>query len=310
MGLGNQMFQYAAGRALSLYKNVPFKIDISSYEGYSLRKFELDTFFAISPCRATKEEVSNYQITQPLKSAWNRLFPSDKMRFYTCPYEETGIKRTILKVNELLSPAHTKKTYLEPDYHFSEDFFRTPDDVFLIGFWMSWRYFKVFDKEIRQDFTIRPELVRHLIDIEKEIIKNNSVSIHIRRTDFTTQKNSSLHGVIPIEFYNKAIDEISNKMPSPHFYVFSDDVTWAKENLHSSFPITFVSGDVTSTAVEDFYLMTVCKHNIIANSTFSWWAAYLNSNSGKMIIAPEKWYNTSPFNYKDVYPLSWLILNS
>ncbi len=104
--------------------------------------------------------------------------------------------------------------------------------------------------------------------------------------------------------------EIAGSTPSVHFYVFSDDIKWVKENLQSQFPITFVSNEVTKSAIEDFYLMTVCKHNIIANSTFSWWAAYLNNNPGKVVVAPEKWYNESPYNYKDVYPLTWTILKS
>lgn len=310
MGLGNQMFQYAAGRSLSLYKRVPHKLDISSYEGYPLRKFELDSFFTINPQKVTKQEITKYQITQPVKSVWNKLFPAHKIRFYGLPYEERGINRTIVQLNERFSPAYKKRTYLEPDYHFSTYFFKTPDDVFLIGYFMSWRYFEKFDKEIREDFTVRRDLVSHLSDIETEIRNNNSVSIHIRRSDFTSEKNALLHGVIPTTFYKKAIQEISSRTPSPHFYVFSDDISWVKENLQTEFPLTFISNEVTKTAIEDFYLMTVCNHNIIANSTFSWWAAYLNSNPGKIVIAPEKWYNVSPYNYKDVYPLSWTVLNS
>jgi hypothetical protein len=310
MGLGNQMFQYAAGKALSLHKKVPLKLDVSSYEGYPLRKFELDSLFSIRSEKVSKEEAAKYRISQPVKSAWNKFFPNNKIYFYHLPYEMSAVKRRVLQLSELISPAHKKRTFIEPQYHFNPNFFQAPDDVYLIGYWMSWRYFEKFDNQVRQDFTIRPELVVHLKNIEQEIRANNSVSIHIRRSDFTTSKNASLHGVIPISFYHGAIEEIASKNPSSHFYVFSDDIAWVKENLTTKYPITFVSNEVTKTAFEDFYLMTVCKHNIIANSTFSWWAAYLNNNPRKTVIAPEKWYNQAPYNYKDVYPLSWKIVSS
>ncbi|WP_297814790.1 alpha-1,2-fucosyltransferase [Segetibacter sp.] len=309
MGLGNQMFQYAAGKALSLYKRVPFKLDVSSYEGYGLRKFELDSLFSIQSQKVTKEEVAKYRIFQPVKSVWNKFFPNNRLYFYHLPYEMSGVKRTVLQLAELVSPSYNKRTFLEPYYHFNPNFFKAPDDVFLIGYWMSWRYFEKFDKEIRQDFTIRPELISHLKVIEEKILETNSVSIHIRRSDFTTSKNASLHGLVPIHFYEEAIKEITSKNSFSQFYVFSDDIDWVKQNLHSKYPITFVSNEVTKTAFEDFYLMTICKHNIIANSTFSWWAAYLNNNPNKTVIAPQKWYNQSPYNYKDVYPLSWKILS-
>jgi len=309
MGLGNQMFQYAAGRSLSLHKKVPLKLETTSYERYDRRKFELNTFFTIDCEIASAEEVLKYQISQPVKRVWNKFFPKDKIRFLGLPYEETGIKRTLLQVNELLSPSYKKRTYLEAEYHYNPDFFKAPDDVFLIGYWMSWRYFEKFDKEIRKDFTVRPGLVAHLIDIEREIRQKNSVSVHIRRGDFTTPGNLLIHGVIPVEFYQKAIAEVSSKTSAPHLYVFSDDIAWVKENLKTEFPITFVSNEISKSAIEDFYLMTLCKHNIIANSTFAWWAAYLNNNPGKMVFAPEKWLNVAPYNYRDVYPLSWRILN-
>lgn len=225
------------------------------------------------------------------------------------PYEEKTLKRTILNLTNSISPAHKKKTYIEPHYHFDPHFSKAADDVFLIGYWMSWRYFEKFDNQIRQDFTIRKDLVSHLSEIENEIVANNSVSVHIRRGDFTSEKNVSLHGIIPISYYNKAIAEISRKTTSVHLFVFSDDIRWVKENLKIELPITFVSNEVTKAAVEDFYLMTLCKHNIIANSTFSWWAAYLNNNPGKIVIAPKKWYNKTFYNYSDVYPPSWTLLN-
>ncbi|MDB5248664.1 MAG: alpha,2-fucosyltransferase [Segetibacter sp.] len=310
MGLGNQMFQYAAGKSLALHKNVPFKVEVHSYKRYKERKYELDTFFAIETEKATEEEIRKYQLKQPVKILWNSIFSRNKIPLYSLAYEQDQLKRMVLKLSEVITPSAKKKVYLEPEYHFNDSFFKTPDEVFLIGYFMSWKYFEKFEKEIRRDFTVRPELVSHLHQIESELRQNNSVSIHIRRGDFTSKKNIEIHGIISMEFYRNAIAEISSRSPSPHLYVFSDDIAWVKENLQTQFPITFVSNEVTKTAVEDFYLMSVCKHNIIANSTFSWWAAYLNNNPGKIVVAPKKWYNSSTYNYKDVYPRRWIVLDS
>lgn len=310
MGLGNQMFQYAAGRALSLHKNVPLALDLSSYEGYHLRRFELESIFTVQVAKATNEELKSYQLKQPLKSIWNKLLPFNRMFYYHLPYEMTFEKRTILQLSELVSPSYRKRTFIEPHYHYEPNFNKAPYDVHLIGYWMSWRYFEKYDNEIRQDFTFRRSLINHLSGVDNEMTNSNSVSIHIRRGDFASEKNKRLHGVIPISFYQKAIELIASEIPSIQLYIFSDDIRWSKENLNTKFPAVFVSGEITKTSYEDFYLMSRCKHNIIANSTFSWWAAYLNNNPHKMVIAPKKWYNKSSYNYKDVYPLSWITLSN
>lgn len=309
MGLGNQMFKYAAGKALSLEKKVPFKVDVSSYEGYKLRRYELDTIFNISTERATKEELKKYPVTHPVKRVWNKFFPT-KLRMLGLGYEEAVIPRTVLAAYNSITPPHKRKIYEEPHFNYHTSFFNANSNVYLNGYWMSWKYFEKYENEIRQDFTIRKDIVTHLDDIACKIKKINSVSIHIRRGDFTSQKNADLHGVIPIAFYLKAIEEIVKKISSLHFFIFSDDIEWVKENLNTRFPITYISKHITTTGIEDFYLMTICKHNIIANSTFSWWAAWLNGNKDKIVIAPKKFYNNSPFDYKDVYPTSWIVIDN
>lgn len=308
MGLGNQMFQYAAAKSLALHKKVPLTLDVSAYEGYNLRKFELAEIFNLQAEQATKQDIEKYRIKQPLKSLWNALMPFNRMYFYHLPYEMTKVKRTLLQLAETVSPSHKKKTFIEPYYHYNSNFFKTRNDVFLVGYWMSWKYFEKFDQEIRQDFTVRNNLVSHLSNIENEIRNSDSVSIHIRRSDFTSEKNTKLHGIVPLSFYREAIKRIATKYPALRLYIFSDDIHWVKDNFTTEFPVVFVSNDISKTAFEDFYLMSICKHNVIANSTFSWWAAYLNNNAGKMVIAPKKWYNKSPYNYKDVYPTSWITI--
>src|SRR5207253_7559076 len=268
---------------------------------------ELDTLFSINTEKVTREDLKKYPLTHPIKRIWNKLF-SYKLRMLGLAYEEALIPRTILAAYNLVSPPEKRKVYEEPHFNFHSSFFKASSSTYLNGYWMSWKYFEKHEIEIKKDFTIRENLVRHLDEIADKIKTTNSVSMHIRRGDFTTQKNTDLHGVIPTSFYLKAIEEISKKISSLHLFVFSDDIGWVKENLNTTFPATYVTNDLTTTPLEDFYLMTICKHNIIANSTFSWWAGWLNNNSNKIVIAPKKWYNNAPYDYKDVYPLSWIIL--
>src|SRR5215471_13785240 len=159
MGLGNQMFQYAAGLALALEKGTQLKVDTSSYAGYALRKYELKNFFDIQAEKATEEESKQYRYNHPVKSAWNKLFPKEKLRTLGLPYEEKIIPRSLLAFHDSIVPAHTRKTYLEPHYHFDKNFFKAGSDVYLQGYWMSWRYFEKYNDEIKKIYTFLPKSV-------------------------------------------------------------------------------------------------------------------------------------------------------
>jgi hypothetical protein len=311
MGLGNQMFQYAAALALSLEKNTELKVDVSSYEGYKLRKYELEEYFDIKTPKATAEEIASFRFDNPVKKVWNKLIPSKKIRMLGLPYEEAGLARTALALYDNVSAPHKRQTYQEPHYHFDRNFFNANKDVYLQGYWMSWKYFYKYNAQVREAFTIKKELVRHLDKLVSELQSSNSVSIHIRRTDYRTDPlMKKLKGEIPASYYKKAIEKIQQQSKNVVLYFFSDDIEWVKQNLQfNDLPVHYIDRSITLSAIEDFYLMTQCKYNIIANSTFSWWAAYLNANKNKMVIAPKKWYSdASHYDYKDVYPKDWIIV--
>ncbi|MDD3060131.1 MAG: alpha-1,2-fucosyltransferase, partial [Sulfurimonas sp.] len=144
------------------------------------------------------------------------------------------------------------------------------------------------------------------IKLKEEIQSSNSVSLHVRRGDYVSNKNAtSYHGVSSLDYYYNAIETISKKISNPILYIFSDDIPWVRENLIVSLPIVFIENTNTDRPFEDIYLMSLCKHNIIANSTFSWWGAYLNSNLEKNVIAPKKWFNDPVINTEDLIPSSW-----
>ena len=304
MGLGNQMFQYAAARSLSLTLNEPFKLDISSYEGYKLRKYELEDFFELSPSIANKDEMSEFVFSHPVRRAWNKIFPGNRLR--SLPYEEKKIARRVYGIFYIFSPPHKRGVYEERGFHFDNRFFKSNRTVYLKGYWMSYKYFEDHEVVIKKDFTIRKEKIVHLKELVEEINGCNSVAVHIRCTDRKDAGNLELYGEIPASYFKEGIEHIRQKKGNVHLYIFSDDIELAKGYIPSNLPHTFVSTNITKSAIEDLYLMTECKNVVMTNSTFSWWAAYLNRHNDKIIIVPERWYNVAPYNYQDVYYPSWI----
>jgi len=274
-GLGNQLFQYAAGKALATQLNKPFKLETIT----SLRKDkrrglalnDLQTKFEL----ASKKEIKEF-IHFPL--------------LYRHPV-------SLVKAG--------KNIYHEPHFHFDQKFFDINDPVFLDGFWQSPLYFKGVEPAIREDFTVRPGLIKNVVDKGREIEAKLSIAVHIRRGDFLNSKITAYHGVLDAFYFEKAIGLLKDKIPGASVYFFSDDIVWVKQNLFMDRNTELVSS-YTQSAIEDFYLMSKCKHNIIANSSFSWWPAWLNTNPGKIVIAPKKWFADSSINTTDLIPADWI----
>ena len=159
---------------------------------------------------------------------------------------------------------------------------------------------------IQKEFTFKDEFIQRVKDFSNQLRSANSVSVHIRRGDMKNDPvMAERHGVMPLSYYQKGIEIIRSKVSNPHFYFFSDDISWANENFND-IDSTFVSGDISKTHFEDLYLMSQCGYNIIANSSFSWWGAWLNNNSGKIVIAPNKWFNSGPQDTEDLIPSNWI----
>lgn len=277
-GLGNQMFQYALGRSLSLAHKLPFKID-SSYlrsENQSKRTLRIHKF-NINIEEATEKEIAMYK--GYLRKIIHRFLPFSK-------------KKTILE--EL--PDFDKKILDKKSGYF-------------FGHWNSEKYFLKYKKVIITDFKLKNPFGLIAMDIFDNICgEQNSVSVHIRRGDYVSiKKITDHHGVLPISYYEQAMNYIKSKFPNTHFFVFSDDIIWVKEHFPKKYNLTFVS-DPKIEDCEELILMSKCKHNILANSTFSWWGAWLNQNPEKIIIAPKKWYRDSSISTEDLIPSSWIQL--
>ena len=280
-GLGNQMFQYAVGRRAAYVNNAEFKLDITGYENQE---------------RMTKREYAL------------NIF-NIKENFVT-EKERNKLKKNsfIWKVLRKISPILGNKTYFkEKHFHFDSDILKISDNSYLDGYWASEKYFKDIEDIIRKEFTLKdkPDAVNQKM-ISR--IKNcDSVSIHIRRGDYAfDEKTNRYHGECNLNYYLKAIALIAKKVKRPQFFVFSDDIKWAKQNLRLKFPCVYVDHNVGKQDYEDIRLMSYCQHNIIANSSFSWWGAWLNQNPNKIVIAPKKWFRELSINTKDLILQSWI----
>lgn len=280
-GLGNQLFQYAAGRALAERLGVSLKVDISEFETYLLRRFELDQF-ATSAGIATPEELAGFVIN-----------PSRFQRYYSRFAISLG-----LGLNNI--------AFRENKFGYDNAFEKIRHPTYLNGYWQSEKYFKSAEDKLRRELCLADRLGEASQKILDQILQCQAVSLHIRRGDYITNSSAAaVHGVCPLDYYYSAIRQIATLVQNPCFFVFSDDPQWAKDNLKISYPIQFVEANGPDRAVEDMWLMKSCKHHIIANSSFSWWAAWLNERLDNIVIAPRIWFLDKKIDDKDLIPEQW-----
>ncbi len=286
-GLGNQMFQYAAGRALAHKYQAQLWLDTSFFEeeqphikDITPRKFQLDLF----------------------NIEGKALAPHFKTQIYSHRLADQIRKRVSRKAVKL---------YQEPLFCYQRTFEGLKPPVYLDGYWQSEKYFADAAQIIRSAFTFNSELTANLEGLKKRLTAN-AVSVHVRCGDYVTSKSvSERHGHCPPAYYKKAMRLLDAQLPGPDYFIFSDNALWVKENL----PELCERGELVGLNNNEadwvhMYLMSCCCHHIIANSTFSWWAAWLNNKPGKMVIAPIDWFKVPPpgFVLNDLLPGEWIAI--
>lgn len=284
-GLGNQMFQYAAGRALALAKNSRLLLDLRAFETYTLHNgFEIDRVFFAPVDVATEADV-------------NQLLG----------WRSGSVIRKLLKRTR--SPLlHGPHLAIEPHFNYWPGLSEGTVPCYVMGYWQSEKYFKEFEQTIRADFKFKVSLSDENRETANHMRSCNSVSLHVRRGDYITHApTAKILNTCSIDYYRKAIACITEKIPLPHFFVFSDDQLWARNNLDIPFPVEYVDRNRGSHSHIDLQLMSLCKHQIIANSSFSWWGAWLNENPNKIVIAPHDWF-CNGLNDNDLIPQQWIRL--
>jgi hypothetical protein len=284
-GLGNQMFQYAAARSIVRGKNIIFDTSFFSRndkasEIFTPRVYELSIFKNIQSNVAGKY-LLNLLYSQQLHCRILR-----KITF-------TRLEKICQKENEYIPYLRQLKT-----------------PAYLDGYFQSEKYFKHIREELLHEFKF-PDLDKTNLEQLDQIHSHaEPVSIHVRRGDYLKSYNAKIHGILPLSYYKRAIEEIKSSVRKPHFFIFSTDQEWCAENfsfLGKSF--TIIKPNSASDAWKDMYLMAQCKHHIVANSSFSWWGAWLSKEDGSINIAPYEWFNPAvvKFDINDFVPAKWKI---
>ena len=284
-GIGNQLFQYAMAKAVSERTNSELLFDITSFKWDSLRDFELESLgldYSIVP-----NELVEYLKSDPM----------------------TIQQKIKVKLNIPLKYYH--KVYIkEKKFEFDPNFkkFRSKK-VYFEGYWQSEKYFKSIRAKILQDITFKG-VSNECMNFSKTILtKKETVSIHVRRGDyFTNPETTNYHGLTDYLYYKSAIELIKEKINNPYFFVFSDDKKYVKEIFGDIENLIVV--DFFDRGIDDLYLMSLCNHQIIANSSFSWWGAWLNKNSSKIVVSPKQWFQNKEMQLQtnDLIPTEWIRL--
>lgn len=279
------MFQYAAGRACALSNDCDLLLDLRRFDRYSLHQgFELQKIFSTNINTASIHDINNVLGWRSNPSIINLL---------------SRWRIPLLRYHGLVA---------EPQFNYWSGLQGIGINSYIKGYWQSEKYFKNHERVIRADFEFKLPLSKANCHIANRIRGSNSVGLHIRRGDYISEKeNSAIFSICGLGYYNRAIEYLAGKVDSPHYFIFSNDISWAKENLKLNYPVEYVEENYGESSYVDMQLMSYCQHNIIANSTFSWWAAWLNSYVNKIVIAPRNWF-CNGLNDDDLIPDGWIRL--
>lgn len=279
-GLGNQMFQYAAGLRLARHHGSVLKLDLTGYKHQenlaTPRRFELNS----------------------LNISAGIADPAD-----------LPTASRLLKIKSRLTGHAPLRVIKEKNFRFDSNILEASDNSYLDGFWQSEEYFKDQAEAIRTEFKVKNPPNQLNGKILDEISKVQAVSLHVRRGDYVKDKKTNLfHGISSIDYYRSAIKLVAQRVPQAHLFIFSDEPDWCKANLKFTQPTTYVDHNSPDQGFEDMRLMTACQHHIIANSSFSWWGAWLDPRPAKIVIAPKNWFQDPSMDASDVVPDEWIKL--
>lgn len=281
-GLGNQMFQWALAKMIEEISDMEAYIDMSYFSKNYARPYQLDVF------RIKPKILSGFLVKLILNIIW---------RFRGSLNHKTFLGFTL---------------YSEEQFNFDKRISRIKPNTYIEGFFQSEKYFKSIEDKVREEFKFDP----FPDDNNQKIIHqiNNaatSISLHVRRGDYVEkQRYQEQYAQCSLEYYQRAVDYIAQRYPNPTLFIFSDDINWVKRKLKLPYESIYVSHNTGLKSHEDMRLMSLCNHNVIANSSFSWWGAWLNNHKDKIVIAPMKWFNDEKINQSDIIPENWVKLDN
>lgn len=276
-GLGNQMFQYALGKAVAKKHNTSLRLDTTflldrTLKNTVFRNYDLD-ILNLEVKIAQQEDIEQVLTAVPEYSLSEKI----KFRF---------LKSTI--------PYFRKNEFYEKQFYaFDPNVFNTQKNVYFYGYWQNQHYFNHIKDELQKDFSFRNPLSENENTLLSEINSENAVAINVRRTDYISdQETNEFMGVITGSYYPEAIKIVKQKISKPRFYIFSDDIEWCREHFKDLENHVIVDHSYKGHKFSSYLrLMSSCKHFIIPNSTFAWWAVWINQNNNKVIVQPKNWVN-------------------
>lgn len=280
-GLGNQMFQWAMARTFKEILDVDVFLDMSYFAKRYSRPYQLDIF-------KVKPDFVKGEITKmKLEIIWAFRKILQGVRVFGIRY------------------------YEEQSFNYDSGVHKIGSNSYISGFFQSERYFRSIADKIREDFKFAVYPTENSAKIIAHINRCNAVSLHIRRGDYVAKKRyQDQYAQCSLSYYKRAVDYIAERHPDPTLFIFSDDIEWVKKNLRFPHECVYVEGNNGEKSYEDMRLMSLCSHNIIANSSFSWWGAWLNPNPDKIVVAPTRWFNDPDVIQTDIIPPEWVKLEN
>jgi hypothetical protein len=269
------MFQYAVGRTIAHRRQTSLALDVTVFPDHKFRRYSLGAF----------KIVENF-----------------------APDGAPRASRLRALGQRLRLPGFTYLVAERRYYSFDPTVLNAPRSLYLDGYWQSENYFKEIEDIIRCEFCFKSEPDPQNAEMANRIRLVNAVAVHVRRGDYAHDPcTNQLHGTCSLEYYREAARLIASQVSKPHFFIFSDEPDWAQANLELEGPTTFVTQNDLEKDYEDLRLMAICRHHIIANSSFSWWGAWLNNSRG-MVVAPQRWVRLNEFDTHDLIPAGWVRL--
>jgi hypothetical protein len=279
LGLGNIFFQYATAKSLAIKKNAEVVLDISG--------LKMGAQMPYSDISAQVRDI--LELIEPFNMTYKFIEKNKIFSLRGLPYSNNKVLR---KLGSLLTKLEMRpKTYvIEKEIHQFQDLAQNTDSMYLDGTFINPNYFLNNKKDILKDFSCSRKLPDIFCDLQAQIRLENSISIHIRRGDYLSTQVDNVYVTHDIDYVENSIKVMESIVGIGKYYIFSDDIDWVKSNMPCTIDATYVSSLGTSPWM-DLELMSLCHHNIICNSTFSWWGAFRNKNPEKIVICPKAWRN-------------------
>lgn len=284
-GLGNQMFQYAAGRALADRLGTSLSLDLSSLrsrrKSMTARAYGLDSFH----------------------TAAGLLEP-----------EELLLPKLAHRLPSLVGRINRIQVLKEPTLDYTPSFFSSSTETLLVGYWQSYRYFSSIAEKLFIEFQPRTSLCSENSAFAKMLVNNeHSLGLHVRRGDYVGLPSAShFHGSLNETYYKDAIQLANLHNEKLNIFIFSDDIEWCRTHLRGLGNVEFAPSPVNAQPWEDMMLMGLCRGNIIANSSYSWWSAWLADMrygvDKRLVVAPKRWFAHQIFCAADRFPVHWTLI--